>query len=168
MWPSPLKQWAPIPDTVCPSPAAGGSTSLGHPGPGPLVPSNRYHCWGLSAPPGPNIPKPWGRGAAQREWWMNQNFSHQLYIYTSESLAVEQSYQIEWKCCISPNMQPCLTSLVSVVNQTLISTQIPGHGVLWTVFGTINSLLRVKKVFLACFLLLLFEITPLVSFKNLS
>ena len=81
---SPLTRWARDPDTVCPSPAAGGSTSLGRPGPGSPVRSILQRCWGLAcmtprwpAPPGPNILKPWGRGAVWCGGWTHR-FSQQL------------------------------------------------------------------------------------------
>ena len=81
---SPLMRWARVPDTVCPSPAAGGSTSLGRPEPGSPVRSIHQRCWGLAcmtplwpAPPGPNILKPWGRGAVWCGGWTHC-FSQQL------------------------------------------------------------------------------------------
>lgn len=80
---SPLMQWAPVPDTACPSPAAGGSTSLGHPGPGSPVPSTLERWWDLDCttlqwldPLGPNTLKPLGiRAATWCSGWRQQSIN---------------------------------------------------------------------------------------------
>lgn len=76
----PLMRWAPGLDTAGPSPASGGSTSPGHPGPGcpalSTAPRWRALSWATRWPAAPLSRRtllPWGRGAVcgARGWMMN-------------------------------------------------------------------------------------------------
>ena len=168
-WLSPLMRWAPGRDTAGPSPAAGGSTSPGHPGPGCPVPSSHWSCWGLVCMTpqwfgnlGPNIPKPWGRGAAawgggytrntrvrkysSTFWWLSNCSLTQTCVWFGKSLN-------RWFCS-SSLMNPKWGNWYQVTGSDA------------TLHCAVNCE-RLKSFPSGLVLLLLSKIFPFVSFEKL-
>lgn len=140
-------QWAPVNDTACPSPAAGGSTSLSHPGPGSLVPSSPQHWWDLDCaipqwPYRPKHPKTlvkrgWGGGRTQQS--INITTTENIHFLHNGCEIVLSDLNKSILFGRTPE-----TVLLCTVNKTLMRRQIPSHRI-WCNSPLCYKLSRVEK-----------------------